>query len=209
MASTLASMRTRIADHINRTDLNSNITDAINRAIRFYYDLEEFWFTETSGTFSTVASQEAYGTADSIPSDINNIDYVKITISSTNHQILTPRTFDWIQSMNQGRSTGDPTDYAWYQNKFYFYLIPNSVKTITVFYTKTYTDLSADADTNDFLTYAEDLIEARAKWWICSEIIDNEKKAAKSKALETEALIALRTKSDKKKATNKIEPTCF
>lgn len=206
--STLAQMRSRIADDLNRSDLNVQIDKSINRAISFY-EKEEFWFRETTSTFSTIINQEGYGTADSLPSDILEIDYAKLILSSTVHQELEKRPFAYIQQLNAGRATGDPTDYAWYQNKLYLYLIPNSVKTITLFYRKSYSVLSADSDTNDFTVYAEDLIEARASWWIYSRILKDYDAANIAKAEENEVLQALREKSRQYQSTNLITATEF
>lgn len=207
--STLAQMRTRIADYLNRSDLNTQIDLAINRAIEHYFNKERFWFQEATGTFSTIANQEAYGTADGIPSDIGEIDEVRLTLSATNLQPLDRQTFDWLVHMNQGQATGDPTDYAWYQNQFYFYLIPNQVRTITVFYKKTYADLSGDSDTNDYTAYAEDLIEAHACWRLYSYILKDLQSASESRNAEAMALEALRARTGAMTATGALQATQF
>lgn len=209
--STLAQMRSTIADKLNRTDLNSQITTEINRAIEHYYNSERFWFNETTGTFSTVASQESYTSSDAaFIANIREIDYVKITLSSTNHQPLTLRTFQELQIQNQGRSTGQPTDYAWYQSSFYLYLIPNNIWTITVFYTKTYSDLSADADTNDYTAYAEDLIEAHVMAAMYDDYLFDPAKADRMRIKRDTALQALRSRTSAADiSTNQIQPTAF
>lgn len=206
--STLAQMRSRIADDINRSNLSTQIDKAINRAIEFY-ESERFWFNETSGTFSTVASQESYGSADNVPSTLKEILRLEVTISSNNNPALIPRTFDWIRRMNVGAATGTPSDYAWYQSKIYLSPIPDSIKTITVYYGKNYAAFTADSDTNDFTTDAEDLIEARARWWVQLRILNNKQKADFAKEEEMEALRALRKKTRILVATNCIEPTSF
>lgn len=207
--STLAVVRARIADDILRSDLNSQIDIAINRAIEYYYNKKRFWFNETSSTFSTIANQEAYGTADGTPTTLLEIDYVKITLSTNNQPDLTKKTFDYIQQRNSGRATGDPSEYAFYGDKFYFSLIPSAVRTITVFHTKSYTELSADSDTNDFTVNAKDLIEARARWWICMRIIGDDKAAAMAKNEEMEALTALEERTRLIKSSGQITPTSF
>ena len=160
--STLTQMRARIADDLNRSDLNTQIDKAINRAIRHYYNSEYFWFNETVGTFVTVANQESYGTADSVPSDILSINYMRLTISTTNKPEIPKKTYQEIQMLNSGASIGQPLYYAWYQNKIWFYPIPDAVYTVTISYQKSYAVLVADSDTNDFTVEAEDLIESRA-----------------------------------------------
>lgn len=208
MSSTLATMRSRIADSINRTDLNSQIDREINRAIQYYANKKNLWFTETTGTFSTVANQETYTSSDAaFIANIQEIYYMKLILASTNHQELEPRSIEWIQEMNVGRATGYPSDYALFENKIYLYLIPNAVNTITIYYSKTYADLSLDADTNDFLSYAEDLIESRATWGILYKILKNYDAAGITKAAEIDYLSALESIDENKKSTNQIEPS--
>jgi hypothetical protein len=207
---TLATLRSRIADAINRTDLNTQIDRAINKAIEYYYSKEEFWFQETSASFSTIIDQESYDTTDGIPSDIADIELATITITSTNIRRLIKRTFEWIRDTNEGMSGGDPSDYAWYKNKIYFYLIPNTVKTITLYYKKSYAELSGDSDTNDYTSYAQDLIEARARYYIYDEILKDLQSADRSKIAEVDALNALRERSAKFTLfSGKVEATIF
>jgi hypothetical protein len=198
-------MRSRIEDDLDRTDLSTQITKAINRAIE-YYESERFWFSEKVGTFVTIANQSNYGTADGAPSDIAEIDYVEITLSGKEYP-LTDRSYTYIKDRIGADVTGEPSDFAYYQEKFYFYPIPNAVRTITISYQQKYAELSADGDTNDFTTDAEDLIEARARWWIYSRIIKDQEQANIAKAEEADALQNLRIKTEK--LTGVITSTSF
>jgi hypothetical protein len=207
--STLSQVRSKVADKILRNDFNSQIDTAINRIINECAGSYRFWFNETIGTFLTIANQETYATEDGIPSDILEIDYVKQTLSLTDQPSLYRRTFSEIQTLNTGRSTGDPTYYAWYQNKFYFHLIPNSAKTITVFYAKSYTELSADADTNDFTNYAEDLIEAGACEIIFRDFLRETENALIQEKAKLKALQRLWERTDRITSTRQIIPTSF
>lgn len=189
--STFSEMKDAIADYISRSDLSTQIGDAVNRAIT-HYSSRRFWFNETTGTMSTVASQQSYGTSDSLPSDIAKLDAVQVTVNGTKYT-LTPRTYNYIIDVNTSSTstTGQPCDFAWYQGKIWFYPTPDDVYTVTFSYQKTYSELSADSDTNDFTTYAEDLIEARAMWWVYSRIIKDRDGALASKQDEIDALSSL------------------
>lgn len=204
--STFSQLRTRIADKLNRSDLNSQINESINAAIEFYAAYR-FWFSETTGTFSTIASQEAYGIADGIPSTIAEIDYLKITISSTDQPDIEKRPIQWIQERNEGRSTGTPSYYAWYQNKIYFSLIPDAIKTITVFYKKSYAELSADSDTNDFTTYARKLIESHALMLVYEEVLKIPEQALIHEKRAANELQSLIIQTENFTSSNQITPT--
>jgi hypothetical protein len=204
---TLSDMRSRIADDLDRSDLSTQIDKAINRAIE-HYERQRFWFNEKIATFNTVANQKNYGSADGIPTDLAEIDYVEVTVSGKEYK-LTPRTYPYIRELIGYDMTGQPYDYCYYQENFYFYLIPNAVYTITVSYQQKYTALSADADTNDFTTDAEDLIEARARKWLYARVIKDQEQAQIADLEEREALAALREKTDKLIGTGFVRPTCF
>jgi|SRR3569623_198142 len=197
-------MQSRIADDLNRTDLTTQIKKAINRAIDFY-EGERFAFNEAIATASTVASQEYYAE----PTDCMEIDSLTITVSGRTYQ-LTRRDVHWFQDVYfSGTHTGLPTDFTTYDEQIRLYPIPNDVYTLKIYYQKSYSDLSADADTNDFITKAEDLIEARAKWWIYSRILKNQQMAAVEKAAEREALDNLRGDAAKRLSTGRIRPTQY
>ncbi len=205
--STLSDMRSRIADDLDRSDLSTQIDKAINRAIE-YYEKERFWFNEKVGTFATAANQKNYGSSDGIPTDMAQRDYVEITVSGKEYR-LTERTYDYIKELIGNDMTGEPTDYAYYQENFYLYPVPNAVRTITVSYQQKYTTLSADADTNDFTTDAEDLIEARARWWLYLRVIKDREQSELAKSEEQDALLSLRIKTEKLIMSGKIRPTQF
>lgn len=203
----LSVMRSRIEDYLDRSDLETQVTLAINRAIE-YYEKERFWFNEKTGTFSTVANQKNYSSSDSIPTDMAQIDYVEVTASGKEYE-LTPRTYDYIKELIGFDMTGQPTDYAYYQENFYLYPVPNAVYTITVSYQQKYTALSADTDENDFTTDAEDLIEARSLWWLYKNIIHDNEQADSAKIAELDALASLRKKTYKLTATGYARPYQF
>lgn len=206
--STLSDLRTNIADDINRSDLSTQIDKAINRAIRFYRR-DRFWFQETSSTFTTIASQQAYGTADGIPSDIAEIDHVKIAYQSDWVVELDPVTLQEIQNLNIGNYTGNPEKYAFYANKFYLWPIPDAAYTVTVFYTKNYSDLSSGSDSNDYTNYAQELIENRARWWLNMRIIKDMEAAKGDKELEIESLNALRAETERYISSGQITATSW
>jgi len=206
--STLAAMVAEIATEINRTDLNTQITLAINRAILYYSRDQRFWFNETTGTFVTVANQQSYGTADGTPTDILDIDLVRIAVASTDNPVLQKRTYQQIQTWNLSNIAGEPAYYAYYQNKFWLYPLPAQVYTITVSYAKSYATLSGSQN-NDFTDNAEDLIEARAMWWVYKRLLRNYAAAADMKQEELDALEALQSQTTRLVKSGRLVATDF
>lgn len=203
---TFADITSRIADDINRSDLTTQIGLAVNRAIN-HYQKEPFWFKETSANFSTVASQASYSSTDTSITDIDCIRYMEALVNNGEYEV-DPRNIGWIRRQNPQLAIGIPTHYAWWQNKIWFYLVPNAVYTVTIYYTKTYAALSG-TQTNDWLTYAEDLIEARARKWIYARIIKDQDNALLAEAEEQQALQKLREVNEGYTAQARILPSQF
>lgn len=209
MTSTFLQMQQRIADDLDRTDLTTQIKLAINRAIN-HYKTEPFWFKETSSSFSAVNNQEEYTQGvGSVPSDIEMIDIMERVYNGDKITLTEITPFE-LEAKQQGDAVGIPDQFAQYEGKFKLYPIPNqSGITIQIKYTKNYTDLSADTDTNDWLTYAEDLIEARARWWLNMRVIRDINAAADDERQEISALDALRTMNAHKTGQGRVIPTQF
>jgi len=208
MTNTLLTLRTRIEDDIDRTDLTSQITDFINRAIKFY-EKENFWFTETSTTFVTVASTETYALT-SIATNIKNILRVEITTATNSTYELELRDINYIRNQNnEVMNTGRPTDYCLYAGSLYLSRIPDAVYTVRVFYRKDYPALAATSDTNDYLDYAEDLIEMRTEGRLYRRVILDQQRAADCDIEEAMHLQQLRELNSAKRATNTLTPTQF
>lgn len=191
--SDFGTMQAEIADDLARSDLTTQIKSAIKSAIR-HYERKRYTFNETTNTFSTVASQNYYGAA--ALSDIPNmfaIDGMKC-LSGGSKYTVHEKEFAYIDDIDTGDSTGDPTFFCLYNNQIRLYPTPDSVRTITVAYAYKLPTLSADADTNAWMVDGYDLIKACAKGDIYENVIrdfaESDRMKAKArdlnKALEAE-----------------------
>lgn len=202
---TLLQMRTNIATDLKRSGISSDIDRAINKALQ-YYETEDFWFSEKTGTFSTVANQQSYTTSDTGITDILKIN--KMTVTKNNiRYVLNPRTFQYIRDINGNTSyKAYPADYALWADKIWLYPTPDAVYTITVDYLQKFSDVSADGDENDLMIYGNDLIECRARYILNRDLIEDDAAAQKAQAAELEALAALQKRNSQYRATNTLRP---
>lgn len=205
----LLDLQNSIADYLQRTDLTAQITTAINRAIASY-STEDFWFTQTTGTFNTIASQESYTTADGVPSNIREITYMRMTVGTSFYR-MKQRQIQFIEDRNPNNNVGRPSDFCYYGQSIYFNPIPSGVFAMTLWYRKNYIPLSSSTDTNDFTTTTEalNLIEAKALWWLNKYIIRDPQGAADNLEMEANALAILRTISNDLTSSNEIFPSDF
>jgi hypothetical protein len=187
--STYGAMQARIADDlIDVSVTNAQIKAAIQTAIK-HYERKPFYFNQKiDGTFSTVATQEYYGAA--ALADIPNIVHVRsanVTINGSKRK-LSPYDFQVVDDGQDGSVTGDPYAYTTFNQQIRLYPIPNNVFTVKMSYVYKLAALSADGDTNAWMTEAEELIRQAAKRRIA---LDNQggavEIAAGARILEDEA----------------------
>lgn len=187
---TLLTMQTRIENEVDDANIDSEITAAINTAIKFH-ERTRFYFNQKTFTFATVAGQEYYTSSDA--ADIETflqVDTQYLTSSSVRYP-LAVTDFAAIDEAQNGTVTGRPTNWAVFAQKFRLYPIPDAAYTVTV---AGHYRLSTITDTglgNAWFTDAEELIRQRAKRILALDITKEPADALAAQALEDMALEAL------------------
>ncbi len=192
----LSALKTRIAGELHRTDLTSQIADAITTAIT-YYRSHRFEVNEQQASFNTVASQEAYTSGDTgFPTDVGQIDVVRLT-QSGRRIVLEPIEFSKLQELSISTShTRAPSAYAWYTQKLFLYPIPDAVYATQVSYQQRKSAPSSDSDSGTIWTNGcEALIRACAKKLICRDVTYDADGFQRNSDAEREALAVLKKES--------------
>lgn len=187
-------MKTRIASEIRRSDLTTQIADAINTAIGAYQE-QRFFFNESRDlTFTTVASQEFYSSSDDADIGlIKKIDYVKIYLDDQPHvlEVEDPARMEWLSQ--NGTQTGEPLYYCFYQRKFRLYPIPEDAYTVRIGgQIKLAAPASDDEADNPWMIEAERLIRSRAKYELALHVLRDTKLAEEMASAVQEAEAQLR-----------------
>jgi hypothetical protein len=196
VATSLTTLKARIATELNRADLTTPIADAITTAIRFYRS-KRLEFNEKQASFNTVADQESYTSGDTgFPTDIGEIDSVRMTINGR-LVVLEPKNFNELQAISTTTATsGYPAYWAWYAQKLFFYPIPNGVFSTLVSHQQRKAAPANDADTSTVWTNdAEPLIRARVKKMICRDNTFDADGFARAQQAEDEAFEMLNNES--------------
>ena len=188
--------QTRIANELNRTNLTAEIKLAILSAIE-YYGKRRWWFNETSDTLVTVSST-AYV---ALPSDFIEMD--KLEVTNTSNRPLNQTTIEEMLEWRSTSSTGEPSDYCLYQNRIELYPTPDAVYSLPIHYIKSLTVLSADTDTNLWLTDMEELIRMHAKKDLYANKIRDTNSAKDMQALEDSVLLRLESLNQRRVATGR------
>lgn len=168
---TLAIMKDRIARELRRSNITTQVGEAIDTAIDAYRE-ERFAFTESRFDFSTVADQELYDEDDSASLGlIAEIDYAKILISDAVYSLRyeTPERMEFLSQ--NGTQTGQPLVYSWYAGQLRLYPVPNDVWTIRIGCQLRYAPPASDDEADNYwMTTGERLIRCRAKWELYTHV---------------------------------------
>lgn len=210
---TLGGLKAKIADDLARSDLTTQIEDAIATSIKFF-QTKRFWFNETrTRTFATVAGQSAYTTADDsdIP-DFLDLDAVFLTDSGGTRIRLDPEDpADIHQKLDAGAASGQPVTYAWFDKSFVFHPVPDAAYTITPMGHYILAAPASDSETdNAWMTEGFEMIRSHAKAYLYTHVIKNapDKRAEMIDATAS-GKNSLDEATSRKKATGRIRPTQF
>tara|TARA_R110000868_G_scaffold327356_2_gene588351 strand:+ start:479 stop:1132 length:654 start_codon:yes stop_codon:yes gene_type:complete len=212
---TYGTMQTRIASDLERTLADTSfasrtwadeIKGAINDAIKLYRS-KSWWFLQEPNTVS--GSKTSTTTAsNSYVADVTGLVQLvslRITVSSQTF-MLTPITIQEMESRHDGTtSTNAPYEYCRYGSRVRLYPTPDDTYTLT--WTGTFEEgsLSADADTNDWMTHGELVVRAMAKLILLRDYIKSydDMQAAASAVQVAEA--ALDREHAKRTATRRMQ----
>lgn len=187
MTGDLGTMKARIADDLNRSDLTTQIATAISNAITFY-ERERFWFNEAATSLSTTANTQTL----TLPANYMYHDYLSVTANGQTYSLI-PRTYDYISGITvNSADIGQPTDYAIYRQLLWFYPIPDAIYPIPIDYIKSLSALANPMDTNAWMVEAEALIRYHAEVEVWSDVIRNKGEAQDCQAKEAQQLASLK-----------------
>lgn len=202
---TYAELQSNIANYFSRNDLTSTIQEAIKRAVK-HYEREQFWFTQAKGSFVTVNGTQDYTISATI--GYQSIEQVIMNYNGYRYEVDETNYLD-LNKLDANDVFSTPSKWAENMGMMSFYPIPSGSYTVSYEYMTKLATLSATSDTNVFTLNAEDLIEARACWWISMNKVQNTRRASEFKSMESEALRQLKNETTTRKASGKITPTQF
>lgn len=182
----LATLKSRIASELHRSDLASTIAYAIGDAVQ-HYQSKPFVFNQARGTINTVAGTEYYDDL----ADIAAIDTISVTVNGRK-VVLDAWSYAYMERIASTTSTrSQPWAWSWFGQEIRLYPVPDQVYALTVSYTQKIDVPSPDSASNVWTTEAEELIRHAAKKRICRDTTMDDGGAARAEAAEMEALARL------------------
>jgi len=200
---TYLDVQNRVAtDFLNRTDLTPQIKNGIKATIRTH-QRQRFWFLETATALACVVSVETIA----LPANFFKMQELDITQSSADIKLV-PTDFDEIRLLNTTSFKGLPFKYCLYGGNIHVASVPDSAYAMPCYYLKTLPALSADADTNKWLSAAEDLVVYGAAKHVWLNTLRNVSAAANCAQLEQQMIKELQ-REETNRGINRIKATRF
>lgn len=200
---TYAIMQARIADEIIRTDLTSQIQNAIQSAIqdlegnRYHFNVAKLLLTTTAGTntYSTVAGSGApftYEDGTALPTGAALLEpELCVLIYNMTSYPLVPVTPGWLDTAYGASMRGQPTHFAIYNQTFRVAPIPDNTYTLRVSSLIKLQTLINSSDSNGWMVDGEKLVRARAKRLLYRDVLRDMEGAQLAAQAEAEAQMAL------------------
>jgi hypothetical protein len=148
MATTVAQLHTELAHRLGEIATPNDVNEKARRLTFFNLAYKAvmrrhyWWFLETTGSFTSVANQESYTTADGFPTDVRKI--LEVRYGNT---IITPALQSEVLDSETTPYNEHSESYMMFQGKFY--PIPRFMTdgiTVSLKYYKNPPVLTADAD---------------------------------------------------------------
>lgn len=183
---TFADIKDAIADDIDDTtgEYSAQISRAVLAAIR-YCERNTYYFNETRDiTFATVGGQEWYDSDDNanIPTLVHIAGAWSEDSNGERDELrrATPQEMELLSDNSASR--GEPYAYTYFGQRIRIYPIPGATSYTIRLQVGPYrlTPLSADTDTNAWLSEAYDMVKARAKYILAKDTLKDANVAAEA-----------------------------
>lgn len=214
-ASTFSDLVLQIADEIDDTtgEYAGQIQTAVFAAIRFC-ERDVYYFNETRDvTFTTVQGQDWYaaGANSQIPR-LGRIVAAYCERADGERTRLNRETPEALELLtDNSASSGEPYAFTYFGQRLRLYPVPDATVYTIRLQLGPYrlATISNASDSNVWTTEAFDMIKARAKYILQSDILKDDKEAAKSLLDYTAQHDALKAETSRRNASGFIQVTCF
>ena len=209
---TKTAMISEMESILKRTDLTTEVGQAIDHAIDIYRN-EKLWFMETkSKSFATVASQIYYTSSDDADIGLmSDIYSAQIRISNTDYPLAKIRSIGEFELLQDGNTnTGQPTHFVWFEGSIGLYVTPDQAYTVTMIGNFTPAAPATDGETNNvWMTDAYDMVMFKALEFIFAMHTDQMDRAQVMNQAAASQLDIHYRKSNERKSAGRLVPTRF
>lgn len=209
---TRANLESTIADDLARTDLNGQITTAVNTAIRAYRSTR-LPFNEQYRVTATLTLGEAVIPLANLSYRFRNVDRVRLVRNSNDYLDLYRRDYNWIMSRQDIVTSTQPAEWCIYNNTVHF--DSNADQTYTLLF-----DGVVDLGEGTSLSYSvsseaawfndgRELIRHRAKRELYAYTLKDMELASLAKGAEDDALNTIKSDMFSLQSMGVVRPSEF
>lgn len=209
---TRSTIEAQIADDIARDDLPSQISAAVDTAIRAYEE-QRFYFNEAYRITATLSSSAMSIALASISPKLCEMDRVRVLIGGIDMYDLYKRDYAWIMARQDIITFAPPSEYCIYGEAVQFDCGADTAYPIIFDGVKLLGSSASDSysanDTSAWFNAARELIRNRAKREVYMHVTKDPDGAATAKMAEDDAFNTLMTKTNQRASTGLIRPDVF
>lgn len=210
---TKADLAAKIADDLARSDLSTQITDAINYSIK-RYERERFWFNDQDNITATLTISAAQLALSDIPVKLFQIDRVRLELSSSTYLDLYPRDRNWIAARQDIQLTSMPVEYCVYDEALQFDSIADQSYRLVLDGVVSIADTAtsnsySNGSAATWFNEARDMIRADAKRDLYTHVIKDFEFAARMNETAQYEFNQLKGRTNRIRKSGQIRPTRF
>lgn len=209
---TRTDIESQIADDLARSDLSTQITNAVNTAIRAYR-FERLGFNEAYRVTATASISVDFLALSDISVRFRKIDRLRLVRDAGDYLDLYRRDYDWIMSRQDPRVICQPAEYAIYNNTIQFDSIADQTYTLLLDGVKELgtgaTATFSAGDASQWFNTARELIRHRAKREVYAHVLKDMELASAAGAAEKDAYNTLKAELNQQDGSGFIRPTEF
>ena len=208
---TRSDIEAQIADDLARSDLTSQITAAVNAAIRAYR-FERLGFNEAYKVTATLSTSADVMLLPSLSVRFRKLDRIRLVRTAGDYLDMYHRDYDWIMSRQDVRVLCQPIEYAIYNSTIHFDSMADQNYTLLFDGIKELGNASASYSADNASAWfndARELIRHRAKREVYANVLKDMELAAAAGAAEKEAHRIIKAELGEVISTGGIRPTEF
>lgn len=209
---TRAAIEAQIADDLSRDDLTSQITDAVDTAIRAYEE-QRFYFNEAYRVTATLSSSAMSIALSDIHPRMVEFDRVRLLINGIDMYDLYQRDYAWVMARQDILTYSPPIEYAIYAEKVQFDCGADQAYPVIFDGIKSLGNSASDSysanDASAWFNAARELIRHRARREVYMHVILDADLAGAAKIAEDDAFNTLMSKTNQRASTGMIRPDSF
>lgn len=207
--STRYQLEQQIIDDIDRTDLATQVSRAVETAIRMH-EHDRYWFNTVYATTATLSSSTAFIPFADLPYRFLEIDRIRLQRNTNYYWDLIARQRDWLFDRQDVIIYTQPSDYAIYADSIQFDnyadqsypLIMDGLVSLGNTASNSFSTSSSVA----WFGEARDLIRASAKKDLLIHVIKDPEQAVAMGVVEKGVKEILKAKANQRAATGQIRP---